>query len=527
MDQALPRVTYSNVGMDFSAVFQRLGAELRKASEAGSRSIPNLIGGRLDEGGSPYIAKSPIDQAELGSFFEAGAGDVDRAVAAARSAYPCWAATDWRQRVATMRRVADLLAQYKFEVAADCILEVGKSFAESMGEVEESIDLVRYYSDQMEINEGFRRPLARAVPIEETSDVLRPYGVFAVIVPFNFPVALGIGMLTGALLGGNSVVLKPSPLAGLTGSWLARLCAEAGVPDGVVNLVCGGASTGQALLDHPGVAGYAFIGSHAVGSRILRTVAAGSFNRPVILEMGGKNPSYVTASADLDVAAEGVMRSAFGLQGQKCSSGSKVYVAREIYADFIGRLTQRTAAIRIGAPRDYSIFMGPVINDGAGARYAAACAEARRDGRVLHGGNRLTGGEYDGGVYVEPTIVEGLSAGHRLNKEELFLPFLTVQPFDRLEDALADGNDVDYGLTAGAYARDPAELELFLDRAEAGALYVNRASGATTGAWPGVQTFCGWKGSGVAGKGALGPYYVQQFMREQSRTIMGSAAKAG
>lgn len=527
MDHALPRVTYSNVGTDFSAVFDRLAVELKKASVAGGRSVSNLIGGHPDESGARYVASGPIDRAELGTFFEAGPAEVDRAVAAARAAFHGWAGAGWKVRVAAMRRVADLLAQYKYEVAADCIREVGKSFAEAMGEVEEAIDLVRYYSDQMEANDGFYRPLARAVPIEETSDVLRPYGVFAVIVPFNFPVALGIGMLAGALLAGNSVVLKPSPLAGLTGSWLARLCVEAGMPEGVVNLLCGGASTGQALLEHPGVSGYAFIGSHAVGTHILRTVAAGAYNRPVIVEMGGKNPCYVTASADLDIAAEGVMRSAFGLQGQKCSSCSKVYVAREIYADFLDRLKQRASAIRIGAPRDASIFMGPVINDAAGERYAAACAEAQRDGRILLGGKRLAGGDFDGGVYIEPTIVEGLSAAHRLNKDELFLPFLSVQSFDSLEQAIADGNDIAYGLTAGAYAQDPGELAFFLDRAEAGALYANRASGATTGAWPGVQTFCGWKGSGVAGKGALGPYYVQQFMREQSRTVMGSVAKAG
>ncbi|MGO4741382.1 aldehyde dehydrogenase family protein [Bosea sp. 2KB_26] len=527
MDHALPRVTYSNVGTDFSKVFVRLATELRAAAGSAGKSIPNLIGGQADEGGARYLARSPIDGVELGSFFEAEPADVDRAVVAARAAFPDWAGRSWKERVALMRGVANLLSEYKFEVAADCIREVGKSFAEAMGEVEEAVDLVRYYSDQIEANDGFYRPLARAVPVEETSDVLRPYGVFAVIVPFNFPVALGIGMLAGAVLAGNAVVLKPSPQAGLTGAWLARLCAEAGLPDGVVNLVCGGASTGQALLEHPAVSGYAFIGSHAVGTHILRTVAAGAYNRPVIIEMGGKNPCYVTASAELDVAAEGVMRSAFGLQGQKCSSCSKVYVAREIYAEFLGKLTERTSALRIGAPRDASIFMGPVINAAAGERYARACAEAQRDGRIVSGGMRLSGGDFDGGVYVEPVIVEGLAANHHLNKDEYFLPFLSVQPFDHLEQAIADGNDTTYGLTAGTYAQDPAELDLFLDRAEAGALYANRASGATTGAWPGVQTFCGWKGSGVAGKGALGPYYVQQFMREQSRTIMRSVAKAG
>ncbi|MBN9453327.1 MAG: aldehyde dehydrogenase family protein [Bosea sp.] len=526
MNQALPRVTYSNIGTDFSGVFGLLQKQLEQDAAAPARAFPNLIGGKPDEAGARYIARSPIDGSEIGSFFEAGQGEVDRAISAASAAFREWGSRPWKERVALVRRVADRLSDHKYEVAAACIREVGKSFGEAMGEVEEAIDLVRYYSDQLEANDGFYRPLSRAVPIEETSDVLRPYGVFAVIVPFNFPVALGIGMLAGALLGGNAVVLKPSPQAGLTGHWLARLCEEAGIPGGVVNLLCGGAEVGQALVDHSGVAGYAFIGSHAVGTRILRSVAAGGYNRPVIIEMGGKNPCYVTASADLDVAAEGVMRSAFGLQGQKCSSCSKVYVDRRVYAEFMDKLVAKSRAIKIGAPRSAATFMGPLINEAAFQRFAQACDQARRDGRIVHGGERLEGGEYDGGFYVAPTIVEGLAAEHRLNKDELFLPFLSVQVFDDLEMAIRDGNDIAYGLTAGAYARDEAELNLFLDKAEAGALYANRASGATTGAWPGVQTFCGWKGSGVAGKGALGPYYVQQFMREQSRTIMRTSAAA-
>ena len=524
MASSLPRVTYSNIGVDFSAVFARLSTSIETALAAPAELHPNLIGGAWDQAGTQYEARSPIDGKLLGRFVEAGPAEVGRAVGAARQACRGWAATPWQERVALLRRVAERLEAHKFAVAAACLREVGKSFGEAMGEVEEAVDLVRYYCDEMERNDGFRRPLQRAVAIEETSDVLRPYGIFAVIVPFNFPVALGIGMLTGALVAGNAVVLKPSPFAGLTGGWLARLCEEAGLPAGVLNLVCGGAVTGQALVDHPDVAGYAFIGSHAVGTKILRSVAAGPFNRPVIIEMGGKNPSYVTASADLDVAAEGVMRSAFGLQGQKCSSGSKVYVARAVYDDFMRRLVERTAALKIAPPLQPEVFMGPVIDENAAMRYRKACEEAGRDGKIRFGGTRLSGGVHDGGAYLQPTIVEGLAPGHRLNKDELFLPFLSVQSYDRLEDAIADGNDVLYGLTAGAYATDEAELELFLDRAEAGALYANRASGATTGAWPGVQTFCGWKGSGVAGKGGLGPYYVPQFMREQSRTIMRSGS---
>src|SRR5690606_10603834 len=242
------------------------------------------------------------------------------------------------------------------------------------------------------------------------------------------------------------------------------------------------------------------------------SVAAGTFNRPVLAEMGGKNPTYVAASADLERAAQGVMRSAFGLQGQKCSANSKVYVHSSNYAEFVARLVELARSIRIGDPSDKDVFMGPVINDAAFRRFEKACADAARDGRILTGGNRLSGGIYDHGFYVEPTIVEGLKAEHPLNRDELFLPFLTIQVFDDLEAAIEDGNRTPYGLTAGCYATDQAEIELFLERAQAGALYVNRASGATTGAWPGIQTFCGWKGSGVSGKGGLGPFYLPQFM---------------
>lgn len=524
MDQVLPRVTYSNIGTDFSGVFTLLQRQLDQELGSSFQAFPNFIGGEPDWEGASYEARSPIDGSKIGSFLEAGRPEINRAVEAATTAFREWGERPWNDRIALVRRIADRLSDHKYEVAAACIREVGKSFSEAMGEVEEAIDLVRYYSDQLESNNGFYRPLSRAIPIEETSDVLRPYGVFAVIVPFNFPVALGIGMLVGAILGGNSVVLKPSPHAGLTGIWLAKLCHEAGLPKGLVNLLCGGSEVGQALVDHPGIAGYAFIGSHVVGMRILRSVAAGAYNRPVIIEMGGKNPCYVTASADLDVAAEGIMRSAFGLQGQKCSSCSKAYVDRRIYAEFMTKLVAKVKSIKVGAPRTAEIFMGPLINETALRKFLIASEEAKLDGKVVHGGSRLTGGEYDSGFYVAPTIVEGLPSGHRLNKEELFLPFLSVQAFDDLEMAILDGNDVIYGLTAGAYARDEKDLNLFLNKAEAGALYVNRSSGATTGAWPGVQTFCGWKGSGVAGKGALGPYYVQQFMREQSRTIMQNSA---
>lgn len=521
MSSPLPRVTYANIRADFSAVHDLLD-DLIPAVRAGAlgRERLHLIGGEPVADGPVYEAPCPIDtRIALGRFHAGDAATVDRAVAAARAAHPGWKALGWPARVARVRALADALDARKHELAAACLLEVGKSRMEAVGEAEEAVDLARYYCDEMEANAGFVRPMQRAFANEETTDRLCPVGVFAVIAPFNFPLALSVNMISAALVAGNSVVYKPSEAAGLTGALLVEVAQQAGLPPGVLNLVTGQAATGAALAGHPGIDGIAFTGSHAVGMGILRAVAAGPHNRPVIAEMGGKNPTYVSRSADLDIAAEGVMRSAFGLQGQKCSAGSKVYVAAEVHDDFLARLVERAAAIRIGDPAERDVFMGPVIGPKALARFTAACDEARRDGRILHGGNRLSGGLFDHGAYVEPTIVAGLAADHRLNREELFLPFLTVLPFDDLAGAIADGNSVAYGLTAGIYARDEAELDRFLDTAEAGVLYANRASGATTGAWPGIQTFCGWKGSGVSSKGGLGPYYLPQFMREQSLTI--------
>lgn len=518
---SLPRVTYSNIRADFSGVHALLDRLIPQARETLlGRTWPNRIAGADDIGGSTYDVWSPIDRRQsIGRFHAADVDAVGRATDAARVTFETWGRLPWPERVAAIRRFADELDKRKYDLAIACLLEVGKSRMEAVGEAEEAVDLARYYCDQMDENNGFVRPLKRAFDNETTSDRLRPIGVFGVIAPFNFPVALSVNMISAALLAGNTVVYKPSQSAGMTGAILVQAAEAAGLPAGSLNLVCGDAATGRAMVDHPGFDGYAFTGSYNVGTNLLRTVAAGRYNRPVIIEMGGKNPTYVTANADLEAAAEGVMRSAFGLQGQKCSAGSKVYVHADVKMAFVERLIARTEKIRVGDPSDQDVFMGPIINEAALARFDAACLDARRDGRILTGGQQLHGSVHEHGCYVSPTIVDGLEPDHRLNKDELFLPFLSIQTFTDLRAAIADGNAVIYGLTAGCYSTNKEEIELFLDLAEAGALYVNRASGATTGAWPGIQTFCGWKGSGVSSKGGLGPYYVQQFMREQSWTV--------
>lgn len=516
----LPRVTYSNIGVDFSTLHDFLDREIPAVKARFGAFHPNRIGGRADESGRRYSATSPIDAGQgLGTFVEADADAVDRAVSAARKACAEWARRDWPSRVSALRAVAAAVEKRKYELGIACLVEVGKSRAEAMGEVEETVDLIRYYASDVERNGGYGQEMARAFPREATRVVLRPYGVFAVIAPFNFPLALSAGMSAGALLGGNTVVYKPSPKASLCGALLAECFEAADLPPGAFNLVCG-AAAGPALARHPGIDGIAFTGSNAVGMEMLRHNASGRAMRPVLAEMGGKNPTFVTGTAELDVAAEGVMRSAFGLQGQKCSAGSVVHVERSIFEPFVAKLAEKTAALRIGDPALRDVYMGPVIDTASGMRFDAAVATAGRDGRIVAGGRRLSGGLFDRGIYVEPTIVAGLPSDHPLNRDELFLPFLSLLAFDDFVDAIDDANRGTYGLTAGCYARDTNELDYFFTHAQAGVLYANRRSGATTGAWPGIQTFCGWKGSGVTGKGGLGPYYVPQFMREQSWTSM-------
>lgn len=519
----LPRVTYSNIGEDFSgvhAVLDDVIPEVRSRLLGQVRA--NLIGGRDSRDGTPYVAPCPIDRSlPLGTFFKASPTAIGEAVAAARRAQPAWNRSGWRERVAVARQAADAIEASKFDLAAACLLEVGKSRMEAIGEVEEAIDIIRFYAGELESNEGFVRPLQQANEREETIDVLRPYGAFAVIAPFNFPVALSIGMSISAMLAGNAVVFKPSPMAGLTARMIADRFRKAGVPDGVFNLLCGDGETGAALSRHPAIDGIAFTGSHAVGMGLLREFGvAGRHAKPVLAEMGGKNPTYVCASANLGDAVAGVVRSAFGLQGQKCSAGSVVFVHDSVREAFLDDLVAATRALKVGDPADRDVFLGPLINERARQRFVEACTAVREAGGELVGGELLSGGIYDGGFYVRPAIAIGLPDDHALHRDELFVPFLTVRGFTDLTDAISRGNAIDYGLTAGIYTGEEAELALFLDTAEAGVLYANRASGATTGAWPGIQTFCGWKGSGTGSKGGLGSWYLPQFMREQSHTIM-------
>jgi len=481
-----------------------------------------LIGGERRRGrGGVFVERNPADRdEELGTFAAASADDVTDAVAAARAAQPAWQRTPVEERIALLERVGRVLERRVGEVAAAAALEVGKQRVESVGEVEEVVELFRVYSSQ--VAGGLELPLDAASPGDLHRAVLRPYGVFAVIAPFNFPLALVAGPAAAALLAGNTVVAKPAPTTTWTAVLLGEAFEEAGAPPGAFNLVTGGDEPGRALVASPDVDGIVFTGSYEVGMHIARTfAAAGRYPRPAITEMGGKNPAIVTRSADLEAAAAGIARSAFGLSGQKCSACSRVLVDESVHDDLVELLVEHAAEWTVADPVTPDARLGPVHTQAAYERFAACVAEARQAGSLAFGGRVLADGELARGWFVEPTVVVGLPQGHRLTREELFVPLVVVETTASFEDALRRANDQVYGLTAGLFSADEEEIDAFLAGIEAGTVFVNRAAGATSGGWPGQQTYPGWKGSGSTGRGALGLRYVPQFLREQGHTVVG------
>jgi 1-pyrroline-5-carboxylate dehydrogenase len=515
------KITYATMTADRMEDLHRgLDAAIERVKSTFGRSYPLVIGGKEARASSEFDDRSPLDtRILLARFQNAGREQVREAIAAARAAYPAWSARPWRERVALVKKVADAIRSHRWDLSALMGYEAGKNRLECVGDVEESADLMEYYCHEMENHEGFTRRLGTLGPGEENFSVLRPYGVWAVISPFNFPLALAAGPSGGALVAGNTVVFKPASVTPLLGYKLYEMMKEAGIPDGVFNFVTGGGGTaGQELIDSRSVDGIVFTGSKDVGMHLIRDNATRPVPRPLIIEMGGKNPALVMASANLDKASDGVMRSAFGAQGQKCSACSRVYVTKPVRDEFVRLLVEKTRKIKIGNPLNRDVYLGPVINEDAVKTYERAVAQAKADGgRILTGGRRLTEGDFGHGYFVEPTIIDGLPTSHPLFSEELFVPITVIGDVTALDEAIDLANDTEYGLTAGIFSEDDREIEQFFNRIQAGVTYANRRAGATTGAWPGVNSFGGWKASGSTGRGTGGPYYVQQFMREQSR----------
>jgi 1-pyrroline-5-carboxylate dehydrogenase len=516
------KITYTTMSVDNDDLHAAFDEAVERVRAQRGATLPLIINGEEREVAETFAVFSPADTRKpLLHAQKATREDAGDAIAAAKAAFPAWRAMPYEERLTIVEKAADMITENMMDISVMMIMEMGKNRVEAMGDVQESADLMRYYCYQMRQNEGFVRQMNSFGDNDSNVSVLKPYGVWAVISPFNFPLALAAGPVAAALVTGNTVVLKPSSDAPWTAYVLIKYLIEAGAPAGVVNFITGpGRTAGMELVENPDVAGITFTGSYDVGFGQIYHNFAPDHPKPVVVEMGGKNPALVSNKADLEKAAQGVMRSAFGMGGQKCSACSRAYVHRDVYDAFVEKLVEKTRQLEIGDPLDRYTFLGPLINQSAYEDFRRFMKKAQADGEVICGGDVLTEGDMAHGYYVEPTIVTGLPHDHELVQQELFVPILVVTAVESLDEAMQKANDVRYGLTAGFFSRDEDEVQWFLDNIEAGVVYVNRDAGATTGAWPGYQPFGGWKSSGSSGRNIGGHYSLFNYLREQSQTVI-------
>jgi 1-pyrroline-5-carboxylate dehydrogenase len=522
MSESTFKLTYATMFNPPEELHTRFEGVLGEVKARLGQEYGMIINGEERYASEKFEDRSPSNtDMVLGVFQKGTAQDANDAIAAARAAFPVWSKLPWQESVSLLRKAADIMDQRTIEIGAVLALEVGKNRMESLGDIAETADLIRYACYQMEKNEGYIVEMGRDPLVGYTAtnvSALRPYGVWLVISPFNFPAALTGGPSGAALVAGNTIVIKPATDT----PWVVRLLAEcfreAGLPDGTFNFVTGPGSTlGQALIDNPDVDGVTFTGSFDVGMSIFRDFAKGRYVRPAILELGGKNPAIVSRNADLERAAIGIVRSAFGLQGQKCSACSRVFVEEPLYDALVEQVVALTNKLVVGDPTDREVYMGPVINKSSYKDFQDFTEELSQAGNFLTGGKVLTEGDLGKGYFCAPTLVADVPLHHRLWKHEMFLPITTIAKVSSLDQAMQIANDVNYGLTAGFYG-SPEETKWFFENIQAGVTYANRPQGATTGAWPGFQPFGGWKGSGSSGKNAGGHYYLPLYMHEQIQT---------
>lgn len=516
------KLTYSTMFDPPAELHERFEAALAEVRNELGRSHGSYINGQDVTGDKLADKISPINQDWLlGRFAVPNSQTVDAAVAAAGQAFPEWKAKTLAERNRLLRRVGEIIEERVYEIGAAVALEVGKNRMESLGEIQETADFFYFYCDEYERQQGFDH----ALPDDPSPDylshnrsVLKPYGVWAIITPFNFPFALAGGPVAAALVTGNTVVLKGAPDTPWAGRLLADCMHDAGIPPGVFNYLADPEDTiGPVLVDHQDVAGVTFTGSHEVGMQICQKLSAGPHTRPCIAEMGGKNATIVTKNGDLERAALGIIRSAFGLSGQKCSALSRIYVEDSVADELIAKLKPAIDAIQVGDPTRVENYIGPVVNAQAYEDYSRYIDDLRDSGAsIIAGGTVLTDGDLQSGYFCAPTLAEA-SLDHALWQHEMFLPIVMLARVPDKETGMQLTNDTDLGLTAGFYGNEE-ETDWFFDNIEVGVTYANRPQGATTGAWPGYQPFGGWKGSTSTGKGIASFYYLAQYMREQSQT---------
>jgi RHH-type proline utilization regulon transcriptional repressor/proline dehydrogenase/delta 1-pyrroline-5-carboxylate dehydrogenase len=487
----------------------RLGfdAALAGACSRFGEHLPLLIGGRSVMAAGYDEVRGPADPHRvIASVARATPTNAEDAVVAARKALADWGSRPVHERADVLRAAANLLEERRFDLAATMVYESGKPWREADADVCEAADYLRYYAgcaEQLAATVGVASPHG-----EQNSYTYEPRGVAAVIAPWNFPLAILTGMTAAALAAGCTTVLKPSEQSPVIAARLAALLSEAGVPAGAVNYVPGpGETVGAALVEHPDVDVIAFTGSNAVGLHILRSAAEvrpGQRNvKKVVLEMGGKNAVIVDEDADLDQAVQGVVASAFGYAGQKCSACSRVIVVGSALAPFRDRLAAAVRSLVPGVAEDPFTYLPPVIDSSSRDRLLAAVAEGSAQGTLLAASEPFDGP----GWHVAAHVFEGIPRDSRLASEELFGPVLLLFEAKTFEEALELAMDSPFALTGGVYSRQPAHLAAARARFRVGNLYVNRP---TTGAIVGRQPFGGIAMSG-AGDKAGGPDYILNF----------------
>ena len=434
----------------------------------------NLIGGQWlpAASGSTILNLNPADHSDVvGEFPASQPEDVDRAVQAAKQAYATWRLTPAPKRAEILLRARDLLVQRKEKVARDMTREMGKVLAETRGDVQEAIDEALYVA-----GEG-RRLFGVTTPSELQNkfcmSVRMPIGVVGLITPWNFPMAIPSWKLFPALVAGNTCVIKPATDTPLSTYNLVQALMDAGLPAGVVNIVCGsGSHAGGALLEHPDVRAISFTGSSAVGSHVGQRAAA-TFKQ-VSLEMGGKNAQIVLDDANLDLALDGAVWGAFGTTGQRCTATSRILLQRGIAAEFTKKLVARARELKIGNGLDESVQVGPQVNAAQIETSEKYVEIAQKQGaKLLCGGHALRHGSYAHGTFFEPTVFAEVEPQMRIAREEVFGPVVSLIEFDTFEQAIAIANDIDYGLSTALYTRDVNRAFAAMRDLEAGITYIN------------------------------------------------------
>jgi len=442
----------------------------------------------------------------------------EQAMQAAKAAFPGWRKTPVKQRAGILRKAADLMEQRRAELSAWIVLEVGKPVREADGEVSEAIDFCRYYADEIErLDEGYNYDVAG----ETNRYIYQPRGIAVVISPWNFPLAIATGMTVAALVTGNCTLLKPAETSSVITAKLTEILVEAGIPKGVFQYVPGkGSQVGAYLVNHPDTHVIAFTGSQEVGCRIYAEAAivkpGQKHMKRVIAEMGGKNAIIVDESADLDQAVVGVVQSAFGYSGQKCSACSRVVVLEPVYDTFVQRFVEATKSLNIGETELPSTQVGPVIDANAHSRIREYIDKGKAEAKVA-----LEMPAPDNGYFIGPVIFKDVPPNAVIAQEEIFGPVVAVIRVKDFKEALEVANGTNYALTGGLYSRTPSHIEQAQEEFEVGNLYINRN---ITGAIVARQPFGGFKLSGVGSK-AGGPDYLLQFL--EPRTVTENIQRQG